>query len=78
MHDPRESSAYSKLYTVDYLNNVVGGGKVLYVNQPIDVLKKLAAESIKKNQVQTGFYDICADTVIPPLNSYHFQKVNEP
>ncbi len=51
VHDPRETSPYNKLYTVDYLNNMVGGGKVLYINQPVDMLKKLAAESIKNNEV---------------------------
>ncbi len=52
MHDPRETSPYGKLYTVEYLNNMVGGIKVVYNNQPIDVLKRLAAESIKNDQVR--------------------------
>ncbi len=51
VHDPRETSPYGRLYTVEYLNNMVGGVKVLYINQPIDVLKALAAKSIKNNQV---------------------------
>ncbi len=55
MHDPRETSPYGRLYTVEYLNNMVGGVKVLYINQPVDVLKALAAKSIKNNQVRTHF-----------------------
>lgn len=47
MSDPRPTSQYGKMYTVDYLNNVVGGGQVLYNNQPIEILMDLVVKSIK-------------------------------
>jgi len=44
--DPRPGNRYGKLYTLDMLNNMAGGRKVLYNNQPIEVLIKAAQESI--------------------------------
>lgn len=38
IHDPRNE--YYKIYTVDYLGNVVGGKPVIYINVPIQVLKQ--------------------------------------
>ena len=52
VNDPRPSNAYNKVYTVEYLGNMVGGRKTLYNNQPINILKKLAAESIKNGEVR--------------------------
>ncbi len=52
VHDPRPENAYDKLYTVQYLGNMTDGRLVLYINQPVEVLKQLAAESIKKSEVQ--------------------------
>lgn len=51
MNDPRPQNPYNRLYTVEYLSNMVGGRKTLYNNQPVDVLKKLAAASIKDGEV---------------------------
>ena len=51
MNDPRPQNLYNRLYTVEYLGNMVGGRKTLYNNQPVDVLKKLAAASIKDGEV---------------------------
>ncbi|XP_012286411.1 bleomycin hydrolase isoform X2 [Orussus abietinus] len=48
--DPRPSNPYGKLYTLDCLGNVVGGRETLYNNQPVDLLMKLCAESIKQNE----------------------------
>eukprot|EP00474_Spongospora_subterranea_P009274 CRZ09732.1 hypothetical protein [Spongospora subterranea] len=42
--DPRNE--YYKLYTVEYLGNIVGGNPVRYVNVPIDELSKYAAKTI--------------------------------
>ncbi|XP_022451392.2 bleomycin hydrolase isoform X3 [Delphinapterus leucas] len=50
VNDPRPHHKYSKLYTVDYLSNMVGGRKTLYNNQPIDLLKKMVAASIKDGE----------------------------
>ncbi|CAH1800413.1 unnamed protein product [Owenia fusiformis] len=49
-NDPRPQNPFNKLYTVEYLNNMMGARPVLYVNQPVDVLKKCAAESIKNDE----------------------------
>lgn len=51
VNDPR--NAYNRLLTVEYLSNMVNGRRVLYNNQPVDLLKKLAAASLKDNEVNT-------------------------
>lgn len=48
IHDPRNE--YYKLYTVDRLNNLVGGKPIEYVNLPINELKKAAIAAIKNNE----------------------------
>jgi len=50
IHDPRSFNPYNELYTVEYLANMTGGEKVLYINQEIDALKKYAAISIDNNE----------------------------
>ena len=47
VNDPR--NAYGKLYTVDYLGNVVGK-RVTYLNAPVEVLRGAARDSIKDGQ----------------------------
>ena len=51
INDPRVGHDYYKLYTVQYLGNRIDGHPVRYVNVPIDVLKKTAAETIKSKEV---------------------------
>lgn len=51
MNDPRPQNPYGKLYSVEFLGNMVGGRNTLYNNQPIQLLKKAAAESIKEGEV---------------------------
>lgn len=51
VNDPRPQNPYGKLYTVEFLGNMVGGRSILYNNQPIQLLKKAAAESIKEGEV---------------------------
>ncbi|CAF1554023.1 unnamed protein product [Rotaria magnacalcarata] len=46
VNDPRASNAYGRLYTVEYLGNIVGGQKTRYNNQPIRVLKQAVYDSI--------------------------------
>ncbi|KDR10497.1 bleomycin hydrolase [Zootermopsis nevadensis] len=48
--DPRPSNPYYKAYTVECLGNVVDGRPTIYNNQPVELLMKLAAESIKSLQ----------------------------
>lgn len=50
MSDPRPNSPYGEMYTVDYLNNMVGGSPVLYNNQPIEMLMDLVVKSIKNGE----------------------------
>lgn len=50
MNDPR--NPYNELLTVEYLSNMVNGRRVLYNNQPVEVLKKLTAASLKDNEVR--------------------------
>lgn len=49
MNDPR--NPFNKLLTVEYLSNMVNGRRVLYNNQSVDVLKELAAASLRDNEV---------------------------
>ena len=44
------TSPYTHLYTVQYLNNMVGGKPILYNNQPVEVLEDAVIESIKQGE----------------------------
>ncbi len=57
INDPRNE--YYRLYTVEHLGNIVGGRPVLYVNVPIDFLKKHAIKSIKDNRPSKLSLRIC-------------------
>ena len=48
INDPRNE--YNKLYTVEYLGNVLDGNKVLYLNVDIQKIKDLTVKSIKANE----------------------------
>uniref|UniRef100_A0A8C7SAI6 Bleomycin hydrolase n=1 Tax=Oncorhynchus mykiss TaxID=8022 RepID=A0A8C7SAI6_ONCMY len=50
VNDPRPQNPYEKLYSVEFLGNMVGGHNTLYNNQPIQLLKKAAADSIKEGE----------------------------
>ncbi|XP_075052980.1 bleomycin hydrolase [Mixophyes fleayi] len=50
VNDPRPQNKFGKLYTVQFLGNMVDGRKTLYNNQPVEILKKLAAASIKEGE----------------------------
>ena len=54
VNDPRPENQYEKLYTVEYLGNMSGGRRVLYINQPIDVLKKLTVKSVQEGEICTS------------------------
>ncbi len=47
---PMEDKKYYQTYTVKFLGNVKGGNPVLYLNLPVDILKKLAVKQIKDNE----------------------------
>jgi bleomycin hydrolase len=44
---PTRDKPYNRMFTVQYLGNVVGGHGVRYLNVPIGVMKKAAAEMVK-------------------------------
>ena len=46
---PTKDKPYNKLYTVQYLGNVVGGRQVHYLNVDMSVLKEAAVDMIKDN-----------------------------
>ncbi|XP_022904570.2 bleomycin hydrolase [Onthophagus taurus] len=48
--DPRPSNPYNKSYTIDCLGNVVGGKKIIYNNQEVEMLLNLTAKSIEQNE----------------------------
>lgn len=54
VNDPRPQNPYGKLYSVEFLGNMVEGRRTLYNNQPIQLLKKAAADSIKEGEVGLG------------------------
>jgi len=47
---PTADKPYNRMYTVQYLGNVVGGHIVRYLNVDIDVLKKATADMIRDNK----------------------------
>ncbi len=46
VHDPRTEHPFHRTYTVEFLGNVVGGQKVIYLNLPMDEMKSIAARTI--------------------------------
>jgi bleomycin hydrolase len=46
---PMSDKEYNKVYTVEFLGNVVEGNPIRYLNVDIDVLKNATVESIKNN-----------------------------
>ena len=50
LSDPRESNPFGRSYTVDCLGNMVGGKRIIYNNQPIEVLMNLTRNSIMANE----------------------------
>lgn len=50
VNDPRKQHPYNKTYTVQYLGNIVGGERVLYLNVETDLMKQLASKAIMDNE----------------------------
>jgi len=46
---PTKDKPYNKIYTVQYLGNVIGGRPVRYLNVDMETLKKAAVDMIKDN-----------------------------
>ncbi len=47
IHCPQSSKEFNKVYTINYLGNVVGGEIIRYLNVPVDVMKETAVATIK-------------------------------
>ena len=47
VHDPRPSSPVGRTFTVDYLGNVIGAPPVTYLNVDVQVIKDIAAKTIR-------------------------------
>jgi bleomycin hydrolase len=50
VHDPRATSPIGRTFTVEYLGNVVGGERVVYLNVGMDVMKAIAVKAIKRDE----------------------------
>ncbi|MGO1594404.1 MAG: aminopeptidase C [Ancrocorticia sp.] len=50
VNDPRESSPYNHLFTVDRLGNVVGAKPVTYLNVPIDVIRNATQATLEAGE----------------------------
>ncbi len=46
VHDPRPTSPSGRTFTVQYLGNVVGGQRVVYLNVPIELMKQIAMQTL--------------------------------
>ncbi|WP_218639360.1 aminopeptidase C [Streptomyces sp. IMTB 2501] len=46
VHDPRESSPVGRTFTVEYLGNIVDAPPVVYLNAEMELLKRLAMDTI--------------------------------
>ncbi len=50
VHDPRPANAYGRTYTVEYLGNVVGGQRVIYLNLEMDLMKRVAQRTLEAGE----------------------------
>jgi len=46
VHDPRPENPFGQTYTVEFLDNVVGGSPVTYLNVEMDVMKSVTRQQI--------------------------------
>jgi bleomycin hydrolase len=50
VHDPRPSNPSGRTYTVQYLGNVVGGQRVIYLNIDIGLMKRIAQRTLEAGE----------------------------
>jgi bleomycin hydrolase len=65
VNDPRESSPYGELFTVEYLGNVIGENgpePVTYLNAPVDVLKAAVIDALQDGRPVWFGCDTAAQT----------------
>ncbi len=50
VHDPRKKNPIGKMFTVDYLSNVVGGLPVTYLNVDVELIKKITLKTLQDGE----------------------------
>jgi len=50
VHDPRPRNAFGRTYTVEYLGNVVGGERVIYLNIEMPLMKRIAQRTLEAGE----------------------------
>jgi bleomycin hydrolase len=50
VHDPRPANPYGRTYTVQYLGNVVGGKRVVYLNVEMALIKRVARQTLEAGE----------------------------
>jgi bleomycin hydrolase len=50
VHDPRPTSPMGRTFTVQYLGNVVGGDRVIYLNVDISLMKDIAQRTLESGE----------------------------
>jgi bleomycin hydrolase len=50
VHDPRSANPYGRTYTVQYLGNVVGGRRVVYLNVEMPLMKDIARRVLEDDE----------------------------
>jgi bleomycin hydrolase len=50
VHDPRPTSPLGRTYTVQYLGNVVGGNRVIYLNVDMGLIKQIAQRTLEASE----------------------------
>ena len=48
---PTPSKPFYNLYTIKYVNNVIGGNKITYLNLPMNELKELCLKQLQNNEI---------------------------
>ena len=48
---PTPSKPFYNLYTIKYVNNVIGGNKITYLNLPMDEMKELCLKQLQNNEL---------------------------
>ena len=50
VHDPRPANSYGRTYTVQYLGNVIGGERVVYLNISMPLMKQIAQRTLEAGE----------------------------
>ncbi len=50
VHDPRETSPEGRTFTIEYLGNMVDGGRVKYLNVDIELIKSIAQRMLEEGK----------------------------